>query len=70
MATLAITIPAGSDAGQILRRLSFQIQQAASTVPDKTPTGASVVLTIDNAPANGIASVAVSGPYTSATFFA
>jgi hypothetical protein len=71
IATLAITIAAGSDAGQILRRLAFQLQQAASGVPDKVPTGASTVLTIDNAPANGIASVQITGgPYQSALFFA
>lgn len=55
----------------MLRRLAFQIQQAASQLGDATATGASVVLTVDNAPANGVASVAITaGPITTGTFFA
>jgi hypothetical protein len=71
MATLAITIAANANAGATLRRLAFQIQQAAATLPDNVATGASTVLTLDNAPANGSASVQVTaGPITSALFFA
>jgi hypothetical protein len=70
MATFAITIAAGGNAGQTLRRLAFQIQQAAASVPDVVPTGASTVLTLDNAPAAGTASVQITaGPYPSALFF-
>lgn len=71
MATLTITIPAGSSnggAGEVLRSLSKAIQQVAAGVPDRTPTGASTVLTIDNGPATGLASVAITaGPYQSST---
>lgn len=70
MATLTVTIPAGSSAGTTLRRLAFQIQQAAAGIPDATPTGASTTFVLDNAPAAGLASVQVTGgPYTSALFF-
>jgi hypothetical protein len=71
MATLAITIAAGGNAGQTLRRLAFQLQQAAAGVPDVVPTGASTVLTIDNAPSAGSASVQITaGPYQSSLFVA
>lgn len=61
MATLPITITAGNNAGASLRQLALAIQKAASVLPDTNPTGASVVLTIDNGPATGVASVIVSG---------
>ena len=70
MATLTVTIPAGSSAGATLRRLAFQLQQCAAGIPDSTPTGSATTLVLDNAPANGIASVQVTGgPYTSALFY-
>jgi len=61
MATLAITIAAGGNAGAQLRTLGNLIQKAATPLGDTNPTGASVVLTIDNAPSGGTASVVVSG---------
>lgn len=70
MATLAITISAANaDAGALLRRLAKQIEKASYNVPDRVTTGASTVLTIDNAPATGNASVQITaGPYTSSLF--
>lgn len=69
MATLAVTIPAGGYAGSTLRKLGERIQEAAANVPDQVGTGASTVLTIDNAPATGVAGVQITaGPYTSASF--
>lgn len=71
MATLAITYTAGSETGALLRRLAKQIEKAAAGVPDSVPTGASTVLTIDNAPSNGKASVQLTaGPYQSSLFIA
>lgn len=71
MATLTITQTAGSEAGAILRRLANQIEKAAADVPDRVPTGASTVLTIDNAPATGTASVQITaGPYQSNLYIA
>lgn len=71
MATLAITFTAGSETGAALRRLSDNIRAAAANVPDRCPTGASTVLTIDNAPATGNVSVQITaGPYTSSLFLA
>lgn len=49
MATLTITFAAGSQAGERLRRMAKQIEQAAVVIPDNLSTGASTVLTIDNA---------------------
>lgn len=49
--------------------MAKQLEKAAAAIPDRTPTGASSVLTIDNAPATGAASVQVtSGPYTSSLY--
>ena len=69
MATLTITLAAGSETGAVLRRLAKQIEKAAADVPDRVSTGASTVLTIDNAPSTGVASVRLTaGPYQSALF--
>jgi hypothetical protein len=66
MATLAITIPANSETGAILRRLSRAIVRVSADIPDKVSSGASVVLTVDNSPSVGTASVQItSGPYPS-----
>lgn len=71
MATLAVTIVAGGNAGATLRALAKRIEQAAAAVPDQVSTGASTVLTVDNAPATGVVSVQVTGgPYTSSLFIA
>lgn len=61
MASAAITIAAGGNAGASLRALSKAIQKAASPLTDTNPTGASVVCTIADNPATGVASVVVSG---------
>lgn len=61
MATLALTWTAGSQAGASLRELGNLIQKAATPLGDNNGSGASVVLTIDNAPSGGVASVVVSG---------
>lgn len=69
MATLTITLAAGSETGALLRRLAKQIEKAAIDVPDKCATGASTTLVIDNAPSTGVASVQITGgPYTSGVF--
>lgn len=66
MATLAITLAINTNAGAVLRRLASQIEKAAADVPDLNSSGASVVLTIDNAPGAGTATVQVTGgPYQS-----
>lgn len=65
MATVAITIAANANAGVVLRRLARQIEKCAAIVPDNNATGASVVLTINDAPSTGVASVQLTaGPYT------
>ena len=61
MATLAVTITAGNNAGASLRALAKAIEKAASPLGDTNGSGASVTLTIDNAPATGPASVVVAG---------
>lgn len=69
MATLAITIPKGGYAGSTVRALAKALEDVAGNLPDQNHTGASVVLTIDNGPATGLASVALTaGPYTSQTY--
>lgn len=49
MATLTITFTTAQQAGERLRKMAKQIEKAASVIPDAHSTGASVVLTIDNA---------------------
>lgn len=62
MASAAITWVAGSEAGAQMRRLATVIEQASLNLADRNPTGASVVLTINDAPGGGaVASVLVSG---------
>lgn len=67
MATVVVTIAAGGEAGAFVRRFGEAIQQAAGDLPDRNPTGASVTITIDNAPATGTASVAIAGGNMPAT---
>lgn len=67
MATLAVTIAANANAGSVLRRMAQQILVCAAGMPDNASTGASTVLTIDNASGGGIGTVQVTaGPYPSA----
>lgn len=49
MATLTITFTVTQNAGERLRKMAAQLNKAASVVPDNSTTGASTVLTIDNA---------------------
>jgi hypothetical protein len=61
MATLAFTFTAGSEAGASIRALAATIEKAATSIPDRNSTGASVTLTLDNAPSTGVASVLIAG---------
>lgn len=66
MATLTVTVAKGGEAGATFRKVAKAIRQVAADIPDANPTGASYVLTIDNAPATGTVSVQVTaGPITS-----
>jgi hypothetical protein len=68
MATLTVTFTAGTETGALLRRLAKAIEIQAAAVPDKVGSGASTVLTIDNAPATGNCSVQLTaGPYQNAS---
>jgi hypothetical protein len=67
MATLAITFPINTEAGAKLRRLANQIEKTAQIIGEN-PSGASTVLTFDNAPSNGVVSVQLTaGPVTQAS---
>lgn len=62
MASAVITITAGNNAGATLRRLGQLIQQAALPLADTNPTGASVTLTVNDAPGgSNVASIVVAG---------
>lgn len=65
MATLTFTFTAGSEAGASMRSLANAIERACAHMPDKNSTGASTVVTLDNGPSTGFASVQVTaGPYS------
>jgi hypothetical protein len=65
MATVTVTFAAGAYAGAQLRQLSKAIQKVASNMPDQVGSGASTVLTVDNAPSSGTVSVQITaGPYS------
>jgi len=49
VASVTLTVAAGGDFGSQLRQLARAIEEVAMSVPDKVSTGASSVLTIDNA---------------------
>lgn len=69
MATLTVTMAAGSNTGSTLRALAAAIERAAAGIPDVVPTGASTTVVFDNAPATGAVSVQVTGgPYTSSLY--
>lgn len=62
VASAVVTITAGGAGGSQLRRLAQVIAQAASAVPDVNSSGASLTLTINDAPGgNGVASVLLAG---------
>lgn len=66
IATVTVTWTAGQTAGSGIRGLATALNTLASTLPDANPTGASTVLTIDNATTSGEkCSVQITaGPYT------
>lgn len=64
MATVTVTFAINTHAGAQLRALAKAIEKVAAPVPDNVSSGASTVLTIDNAPSSGTVSVQISaGPY-------
>lgn len=68
MASVTCTTTAGGCFGSNLRALAHALNMLAQDVPDNNATGASSVLTIDNA--SGFARVTISaGPYTNTTGF-
>jgi hypothetical protein len=68
MASVTVTFTAGSNAGAQLRRMAKALEKAAGDVPDQVGSGASTVLTIDNAPSSGTVSFQLTaGPYTNAS---
>ena len=70
MATLTITIPAGNEAGAFCRSFGKAFQDMGGDTPDRVSSGASTVITIDNAPATGTASCQITGgPYTSTNVY-
>jgi len=70
LATLTITIAQNANAGAQFRRLAHQIEQAVRDMPDNPAGGASSVLTLDNAPSAGSASVQITaGPYQSSVYY-
>lgn len=71
MATLAITYAAGSETGSAIRELARQLNVIAGSMPDRVSSGASTVLTFDNAPATGFVSAQITaGPYQTSLFIA
>jgi hypothetical protein len=61
MATLAFTFTAGNEAGASIRAIAATIEKAATSVADRNSSGASVTLTLDNAPSTGVVSVLIAG---------
>lgn len=69
MATLAVTFTAGSETGALIRKLADTLERMSGDIPDRVSSGASTVLTIDNAPATGTVSVQITaGPYQTSLF--
>lgn len=66
MASVTITIPVTGEAGAQLRGLANAIEQVVSALPDKCASGASTVLTIDNAVGSTAGVQITAGPYTGA----
>ena len=58
-----MTVAAGGEAGAACRHIACAIDEAVSPVPDRNPSGASVVLTIDNS-VGSLCGVQVSGSYS------
>lgn len=63
MASVTITFTAGSEAGAVIRQIAGALEKVASPLPDRNPTGASTVLTIDNAVGSHCGVQITSGPY-------
>ena len=69
MATLAITFTAGSETGAQIRKMADQLERMAGDIPDRVSSGASTVLTFDNAPSTGTVSMQITaGPYQTGVF--
>jgi hypothetical protein len=64
MATVTLTFTVPSEAGAQLRGLANAIEKVALTLPDRVSTGASTVLTIDNAVGSVCGVQVTAGPYT------
>jgi hypothetical protein len=68
MATLTFNLP--TESGAALRRMALALEQLAQQLPDKQATGATTVLTVDNAPSSGWSTVQLTaGPITTAAVF-
>lgn len=68
MASVTVTWTAGQTAGSGIRGLANALNKIANDLPDANPTGASTVLTLDNATTSGEkCSVQITaGPYSGA----
>lgn len=66
MASVTITFAAGSEAGACIRQMAHSLETVAAALPDRNPTGASTVLTIDNAVGSVCGLQITAGPYTGA----
>jgi hypothetical protein len=64
MATVTLTFTVPSEAGAQLRGLANAIEKVALALPDRVSTGASTVLTIDNAVGSVCGVQVTAGPYT------
>lgn len=64
MASVTITVAAGGEAGAVFRAIANAIETAVVAVPDRNATGASTVLTIDNAVGSVCGVQITAGPYT------
>lgn len=63
MASVTITVAISGEAGAQLRGLATAINKVASALPDKCASGASTVLTIDNAVGSTAGVQITAGPY-------
>ena len=65
MATVTVTYAVNTNAGAQIRALAKALEKLSYSMPDNVSSGASSVLTIDNAPSTGTASVQITaGPYS------
>jgi hypothetical protein len=64
IATLTITLAVSTEAGAQLRGMAAALNKVASALPDKSATGASTVLTIDNGVGSTCGLQITAGPYS------